>query len=126
MTDMALELPPVRGDAALLNRVMTNLLSNAVKYTPEGGRVTVHAQQKDDDLEVKVVDTGRGIPTEALPHLFERFYRVPGSEEESEGTGLGLNIVKSIVEKHDGEIWVESQVDHGSTFAFTLPLSQEK
>jgi signal transduction histidine kinase len=127
MTDLPPKLPPVRGDAALLGRVMANLLSNAIKYTASGGQVTVCAKPQDDDrLQIEVIDTGRGIPAESLPHIFDRFYRVPDSEEEVEGTGLGLSIVKSIVEKHGGKIWVESEEGKGSTFAFTVPVSQEK
>jgi two-component system phosphate regulon sensor histidine kinase PhoR len=103
---------------------MANLLSNAIKYTSSGGQVTVYAQPKGDVVEVKVIDTGHGIPEDSLPHIFDRFYRVPGSEEEAEGTGLGLSIVKSIVEKHGGKIWVESEEGQGSTFAFAVPVSE--
>jgi signal transduction histidine kinase len=126
MTDLPPELPSVRGDAALLGQVMANLLSNAIKYTPSGGQVTVRAKPRDGKLQVEVIDTGRGIPVEALPRIFDRFYRVPESEEEVEGTGLGLSIVKSIVEKHGGQIWVESEEGAGSTFAFTVPVSEGK
>jgi PAS domain S-box-containing protein len=126
MTDLPPDLPPVRGDAALLGRVMANLLSNAIKYTPSGGQVTVRAKPQDRMLQIEVTDTGRGIPAESLPHIFDRFYRVPDSEEEIEGTGLGLSIVKSIVEKHGGRVWVESEESKGSTFALTVPVSQEK
>jgi signal transduction histidine kinase len=125
MTDLPPELPPIRGDTALLGQVMANLLSNAIKYTPSGGQVTVCAKPKNGKLQVEVVDTGRGIPAEALPCIFDRFYRVSDSEEEVEGTGLGLSIVKSIVEKHGGQIWVESEEGTGSTFAFTVPISVE-
>jgi PAS domain S-box-containing protein len=124
MTDLPPALPSVRGDEALLGRVMANLLSNAIKYTSSGGQVTVYAQPKGDVVEVKVIDTGHGIPEDSLPHIFDRFYRVPGSEEEAEGTGLGLSIVKSIVEKHGGKIWVESEEGQGSTFAFAVPVSE--
>jgi signal transduction histidine kinase len=75
-------------------------------------------------LQVEVNDTGPGIPAESLPHLFERFYRVPGTQTKAEGTGLGLNMAKTIVEKHCGQVWVESQLGQGSTFAFTVPLVQ--
>jgi signal transduction histidine kinase len=85
----------------------------------------VFAQPKGDVVEVKVIDTGRGIPAESLPHIFDRFYRVQGSEEEAEGTGLGLSIVKSIVEKHGGKISVESKEGQGSTFVFTVPVGEE-
>jgi signal transduction histidine kinase len=125
ITDLPSALPVVRGDAALLARVMSNLLSNAIKYTPTGGQVTVRAQPQDDMLQIEVTDTGRGIPQEALPHIFDRFYRVSGSEEEAEGTGLGLSIVRSIVEKHGGRIWVESEEGKGSAFAFTVPIEKK-
>ncbi|MBN1813963.1 MAG: GAF domain-containing protein [Anaerolineae bacterium] len=125
MTDLPPELPTVRGDAALLGQVMTNLLSNAIKYTPSSGQVTVRVKPRDKALQIEVIDTGRGIPAESLPHIFDRFYRVPDSEE-AEGTGLGLSIVKSIVEKHGGRVWVESEEGKGSMFAFTVPVSQEK
>jgi signal transduction histidine kinase len=126
ITDLPSSLPAVRGDAALLARVMSNLLSNAIKYTSTGGQVTVRAQPQDDVLQIEVTDTGHGIPEKALPHIFDRFYRVPGSEEEAEGTGLGLSIVRSIVEKHGGRIWVESEENKGSTFAFTVPVEKTK
>ncbi len=125
-TDLPPDLPLAWGDVALLTRALVNLLSNAVKFTPAEGQVTVRAYPQDGVLQIEVSDTGRGIPAEALPHLFDRFYRVPGSEEETEGTGLGLSIVKSIIEKHGGRVWVESELDKGSTFAFTVPVSKER
>ena len=118
------DLPPAWGDKTLLTQVMLNLLSNAIKYTPDGGHITTRVQAVGDMLQIEVNDTGLGIPTESIPHLFERFYRVPGAQATAEGTGLGLNMVKTIVEKHCGRVWAESQLGHGSTFAFTLPLVQ--
>ncbi len=124
-TDVPPDLPLVRGDAVLLTRAVVNLLSNAVKYTPSGGQVTLRAHAEAGSVQVEVNDTGPGIPEEALPHLFERFYRVPGSDAHAEGTGLGLSIVKSILERHGGHVWVESTVGQGSTFAFVLPAVEE-
>jgi two-component system NtrC family sensor kinase len=124
-TDLAPGLPPIRGDAALLTRVLTDLLSNAIKYTPDGGQVTVSVRQQNGLLQVEVMDTGRGIPAEALPHLFDRFYQVPGSEDHAKGTGLGLNIVKTIIEKHGGKVWVESELGQGSRFAFTVATTED-
>jgi len=122
---LALDLPPHlpenRGDPAMLLRVLVNLLSNAVKYTPPGGEITVQVRAEATMLLVAVCDTGHGISSEDLPHLFDRFYRVANGAEE--GTGLGLSIVKSIVEKHGGQVRVESEVGKGSTFTFTLPLN---
>ncbi len=119
-TDLPPDLPSVRGDAPLLTRALVNLLSNAVKYTSAGGQVTVSAQSQNGALQFEVHDTGRGIPEEALPHIFERFYRVPGSEDK-EGSGLGLNTVKSIVEKHGGRVSVQSELGLGSSFSFSIP-----
>jgi len=119
------ELPQAWGDGALLERVLVNLLSNAVKYTPAEGEITVRARSENGSLRVEVQDNGRGIPAESLPRLFDRFYRVPGSESVAEGTGLGLSVVKSIVEKHGGRIWVDSQVGQGSTFSFTVPAAHQ-
>ncbi len=115
-------LPTIQGDAALLLRAMVNLLSNAVKYTPVGRSITLQACTTAQNLQIQVIDTGCGIPAEAIPHLFERFYRVPDSEERSEGSGLGLNIVKSIIDKHQGNIRVDSKIGQGSRFTITLPI----
>ncbi|MCD4684487.1 MAG: HAMP domain-containing histidine kinase, partial [Anaerolineae bacterium] len=120
ISDIVPNLPMLRGDAALLQRAIANLLSNAIKYTPQGGQITLQLTHHDAQIAIAVIDTGEGIPAEALPQLFTRFYRVPGTS--AEGTGLGLSIVKSIVEKHDGKITVESTTGQGSTFTITLPL----
>jgi len=121
------ELPPVLplalGNEVMLRQVLVNLLTNAIKYTSPQGKITVQAGRQADDLQVTVTDTGRGIPPETIPHLFDRFYRVPGSEVDSEGTGLGLSIVKTIVEKHHGRIQVESEIGTGTTFTITLPIA---
>lgn len=105
-----------------LERVFMNLVSNAVKYTPTGGSVTVRAWSEDDQIKVEVSDTGIGIPEEALPRIFEEFYRAKNAKAvEMEGTGLGLAIAKDVVEQHGGQISVESVVGEGSTFYVTLP-----
>ncbi len=118
-------LPTLIGDPARLKQVMVNLVSNAVKYNHEGGRVDIEVQVGEDELNVAVRDTGRGIAEEDLPHIFEKFYRVDDSEQQepqAKGTGLGLSIAKHIVEVHGGTISVQSVQGQGSTFAFTLPL----
>jgi len=110
------------GFEAGLERVLMNLVSNAVKYTPTGGSVTVRAWSEDNQIKVEVSDTGIGIPAEALPRVFEEFYRAKNAKAvEMEGTGLGLAIAKDVVEQHGGQISVESVEGEGSTFSMTLP-----
>lgn len=110
-------------DPAKIRRVIDNLISNAIKFTPRGGAIAIEVEQIEDEIVIRVEDTGPGIPATDLPHIFERFYRVKdGYHAEQEGTGLGLSIVKSIVEKHGGKIWVNSELDRGSVFSFSLPL----
>ncbi len=106
-----------------LDRIMTNLVSNAVKYTPAGGQVTVGLCQSADEASVTVADTGIGIPSEALPNLFQEFYRAPNARAANiVGTGLGLAIVKRLVELFRGTIAVESAVGRGTTFTVTFPV----
>ena len=105
-----------------LERVFMNLVSNAVKYTPAGGSVAVRAWSENGQVNVEVADTGIGIPEEALPRIFNEFYRAKNSKAmEMEGTGLGLAIAKDVVEQHGGQISVKSAVGVGSTFYVTLP-----
>jgi signal transduction histidine kinase len=116
-------LPPVWGDVQRLYQVVANLVSNAIKYTPAGGRIGVSLHREDEQLLLEVTDTGYGIPQEAQARVFERFYRVSGSSSiDVGGTGLGLALVKSIVDQHGGRVWVTSQVGHGSTFNVSLPV----
>ncbi|MFN2271491.1 MAG: ATP-binding protein [Anaerolineae bacterium] len=114
----------VWGTEGGLDRVFTNLLSNAVKYTPSGGSVSVTMRQVDGQAQVEVADTGIGIPENALPHLFEEFYRAPNAKASEEvGTGLGLSIVKDLVERYGGRIEVQSEVGTGSVFTVTFPAA---
>ena len=111
-------------DRVQIERMITNLLSNAIKFTPERGSVRVRLRPFEDRVEIVVEDTGRGIPTEHLPHIFDRFYRVPGSgtaPSPEQGLGLGLSFVAWIVKAHDGKIEVESAPGKGTRFAITLP-----
>lgn len=109
-------------DKNRFGQVMSNLLSNAIKYTPDGGTVTVSTQLDTDSVQINVIDTGLGIPAESIPHLFEKFYRVPGSAHMArEGTGLGLAIVKTITQRMNGTIGVESELGKGSRFWVSLP-----
>jgi two-component system phosphate regulon sensor histidine kinase PhoR len=112
----------VHCDSEAVSQILSNLLDNAVKYTPPGGRITVGARTGGEFVEVYVRDTGVGIPAEDLPRLFERFYRVDKARSrELGGTGLGLSIVKHLVAAQGGVTRVESTVNQGSTFFFTLP-----
>ncbi len=115
-------LPAIVGDPDQLPRVFDNLLSNAIKFSPDGGTVTVHIYEERDHVNVYISDTGIGISSENLEHLFSRFYRANESEgKRIAGTGLGLSIVKAIVEAHGGQVSVQSQEGQGSTFGFSLP-----
>lgn len=112
----------VVADADRLEQVLTNLIDNAVKYSTPGGRIDIAILPSDDAVTVTVTDTGRGISVEALPYVFERFYRADRSRARgSGGTGLGLAIAKHIVEAHGGTIAVRSRLDEGTTFLVTLP-----
>jgi signal transduction histidine kinase len=104
-----------------IKQVGLNLLSNAVKYTPEGGLIKLTATSGGEEVFFRITDTGPGIPPESMPHLFEKFYRVPGVERTSQGTGLGLSICQRIVEAHSGHIEVQSRVGKGTTFSVYLP-----
>ncbi|MED2085175.1 ATP-binding protein [Brevibacillus formosus] len=123
--DLQTEQTVVYGDQAKLRQVFVNLISNAVKYSPHGGHVRVICRQDGDSLLVDVQDEGLGIPSEAIPHLFTKFYRVDNSDRrEIGGTGLGLAIVREIVHMHHGEVAVTSESGKGSTFTVTLPLAE--
>ena len=124
--DLDPRLPIVAGDRDRLVQVVSNLVNNAVKYSPDGGMVTLSTRADGGFVLVSVADTGLGIPPDEIGHVFERFRRVrSGAAQSIPGTGLGLTIVKQIVEMHGGKIWVESAVGHGSAFHFTVPLAVE-
>ncbi|MBW2030298.1 MAG: response regulator [Deltaproteobacteria bacterium] len=117
-------LPPVLGNRGNIGEVFSNLLSNAIKYTPEGGRIKITAAVEDGHVRIDVTDTGIGIAEEHLPHIFDRFYRIKDDKTRFiTGTGMGLAIVKSIVEAHNGMITVESKPDVGSTFRLYFPIA---
>jgi PAS domain S-box-containing protein len=115
----------ISGDPALLRQAVTNLVENAIKYTPSGGTVTVGLSVRNEQAVVRVSDTGIGIAPDDQVRLFEKFYRVKRRDTANiQGTGLGLAIVKSIVERHGGRVWVDSELDRGSTFHVGLPLGE--
>lgn len=115
-------LPKVMADPIRINEVVGNLITNAINYTKEGGKVDVSIETNPSEVITSVQDTGVGIPKEAIPHLFNKFFRVSGNlGQSSKGTGLGLYISKSIIDRHKGRIWVESEEGKGSKFSFSLP-----
>ena len=122
-TDFDRTLSPLMGDRNQLKRLLMNLITNAIKYNHKGGWVRISVQRKDDDALLMVSDNGKGIPTDDLPNLFKRFYRVPDQEGLISGTGLGLAIAKRIAQNHNGTIDVESKEGEGTTFMVVLPFS---
>jgi len=120
--ELPLQLPPVLGNDLRLGQVVANLVGNAIKYTPDGGLISVRASDNNGQIVVSVQDTGFGIPPADQPYIFDKFYRVQTEETDGiSGTGLGLAIVKSVIEQHNGRVWVESEPGVGSTFTFILP-----
>lgn len=117
-------IPNIMADKLRITEVISNLLSNAIAYTDKNGQISVSIEIKDNSVITHVRDTGKGIPQEAIPHLFTKFFRVWEKLEMAHGTGLGLYISKSIVEMHGGKIWVESEVGKGSEFSFALPITK--
>jgi two-component system phosphate regulon sensor histidine kinase PhoR len=117
---------PVNADREAIHQVFSNLIENAMKYAGSGQRILLGARAVERGVEFYVRDFGPGIPSEHLPRLFERFYRVDKARSrESGGTGLGLAIAKHIVLAHSGVIRAESELNHGSEFSFTLPFAKE-
>jgi signal transduction histidine kinase len=123
---MSEPVAPVWADGDSIRQVVTNLLSNAIKYSPHGGEVTIGARQEGAEVIVWVADQGIGIPPAALPKLFSKFFRVDNEQTKKiRGTGLGLALVKEIIEEHQGRVWVESELGKGSTFFFSLPVATQ-
>lgn len=118
-------LPPVFANAVQIGQMVQNLLDNASKYTHRGGEVTINGELENQQIILQFKDNGIGIPQVDLPFIFDKFYRASNANSEVTGTGLGLSIVKSIVENHQGRIWVESSPDEGSVFTVVLPVVQE-
>ncbi|HPH95801.1 MAG TPA: GAF domain-containing sensor histidine kinase [Anaerolineaceae bacterium] len=121
--DVRPDMQTLEADRDKVKQVILNLLTNAIKYNRPAGCITVHASSPDK-IQVSVSDTGIGIPPDAMPHMFEKFYRVRGSEKVASGTGLGLSICKKIIESLRGKIEVNSEVNVGTTFTITLPIRQ--
>lgn len=115
------DLPMVRGDPYRLRQMIANLLENAIKYTPANGEIVVAAVVEGDQVILRVSDSGPGIPAADQPYIFDKFFRASNVPDDTGGTGLGLSIVKSIVDSHQGRIWVDSQLGRGTTFTVVLP-----
>jgi signal transduction histidine kinase len=125
-SELSKDLPPIMANPSRIRRFIHNIVDNAIKYTPDKGQVTVKAFRQDQEIRVQIIDTGIGIPAADQPHVFEKFHRVKSDyENRVRGSGLGLAITKSIVEKHNGRIWLESVPGEGSTFTVALPIHQE-
>ncbi|MCS7011124.1 MAG: HAMP domain-containing histidine kinase, partial [Anaerolineales bacterium] len=120
-TSIPVDFPLVEADRDKFKQVLLNLISNAIKYNHVGGKVMISAEFDAEHWYLSVSDTGIGIPPEALPHLFQKFYRVPGSEGKAVGAGLGLSICKTIVAGHGGTISVASKPGVGTTFTIHMP-----
>lgn len=117
-------LPLLQADPDMLTRVFSNLCDNAIRHTPVGGSVKIEAVQQGDRLAIAVTDSGEGIPPQALPHIFERFFRADSARQSTTGgSGLGLAIVRAIIDAHDGTIWAENVQSGGARIIFTLPLA---
>jgi two-component system OmpR family sensor kinase len=116
----------VRGSETQLRQAVANLVGNAIKYTPDGGSIRVYLGDQGERLQFSVKDNGYGIAPERHARIFERFYRAkePGTEHVG-GTGLGLSLVKTVIERHGGQVWFESAPGLGSTFGFWLPVLEE-
>jgi signal transduction histidine kinase len=125
-TNLDPALPPVMVDRSHVERVFINLVGNAIKFTPQGGTISIKAYPEGDRVKVEISDTGIGIKEEDCAKLFNEFYRVDNEVNQNvKGTGLGLTLVKKVVEAHHGKVWVTSQLNKGTTFHFTLPTRQD-
>ena len=120
-SDIPEGLPPITGDRESLVRVFVNIIGNATKYTPAGGTISVRARHDDYHVHVAISDTGRGIPKDKIPFIFEPFYRVKERGEHIEGSGLGLTFCKRIMDAHGGKIEVSSEEGRGTTFSLRFP-----
>ena len=124
-TEIASSIPAIRANPIRLRQLLDNVVGNAIKYSHNGGEVNISIQSEGDQIILNVRDNGPGIPSADQPHIFDKFYRGSNIEEEVTGSGLGLAIVKTIVDNHQGRIWVESSEGKGSSFFIVLPVQTE-
>jgi len=124
VVDLPEDLPAIVADEGKVTQILNNLVSNAIKYSPRGGEVRIYGGVRDNGIQISVSDQGLGIPPEDLPKMFTRFHRVDRPDRAGiKGTGLGLWLIRHLVEGHGGKIWVESEYGKGSTFTFWLPFA---
>jgi signal transduction histidine kinase len=117
------DVPIINADANMLERAITNLVDNAIKYTPNGGKIQVNVLKRDGKLVISVKDSGLGINAEQQKQLFQRHVRIARQEfKKIKGSGLGLFIVRSVAQRHNGDAWVDSVEGQGSTFSLSIPL----
>lgn len=122
--ELAFNLPPAQGNPIRLRQMLDNLVGNAIKYTPSGGDIYIKVRPEESQIIIQVTDTGPGILPADQPYIFDKFYRASNIPADVNGSGLGLAIVKSIVDSHSGRVWVESQINQGSTFFVVLPAHE--
>jgi two-component system NtrC family sensor kinase len=125
LVDISDDMNKVFGDPTRLRQLIDNLLSNAIRYTSPGGQIRVFLTSENDQLILQVQDNGSGIPATDQPYIFDKFYRASNVDQEIPGSGLGLAIVKTIVENHQGRVWVDSNLGQGSIFTVVLPTAED-
>jgi signal transduction histidine kinase len=124
--DKSQDIEKIFADEGRILQVLSNLINNAIRHTSEGGEIIVSGELETSKAVIKVTDSGEGIPENELDYLFDRFYRIDPSRQSTSGeTGLGLSIVKALIEAHGGWISVQSEVGRGTSFVFTLPIKPE-
>ncbi len=119
---MPAQVPPFYGNPVQIRQMFEHLIDNAIKYSQPGGKIEIYGDLEQNQIILQIKDEGIGIPSVDLPFIFDKFYRASNVNSEVAGTGLGLAIVRSIVESHEGRIWVESTVGQGTTFTIVLPI----
>jgi two-component system NtrC family sensor kinase len=123
--DLPSELPSVLGNPVRLRQMIANLVSNSIKFTPKDGKIAVRARAEAGQVIVQIIDNGPGIPPADQPYIFDKFYRGSNIPHDAPGTGLGLAIVKSIVENHQGRIWLNSTLGQGTVFTVVFPIAEQ-
>jgi two-component system NtrC family sensor kinase len=124
--DIADQVDKVFGDPTRLRQLVDNLIGNAIRYTPQGGQIKISLKSENNQVILQVQDNGPGIPPADQPYIFDQFYRASNINNDVPGSGLGLAIVKTVVENHQGRVWVDSTLGEGSTFTVVLPIAKDE